>query len=174
MKYLSILFIAVFFVSCGAVMTVDYDTETDFTNFTSYQFYSDIDSGLNELDTKRIMKAVDSSFQQRNFIRTDSCTFYIDFFATESISNSRNTLGVGVGGGGGNVGVGVSGGIPIGGRVINQLLTIEIRDVSVEQKLVWQILIDGELKENATPGQKEAYYFSEIDKALQKFPPSKK
>lgn len=171
MKYVSILLVIILFTSCGAVMTVDYDTETDFSNFTTYQFYSEIDSGLNQLDDKRIIKTIDSSLQQRGFKRTDDCTFYIDFFATERISNSRNTLGVGVGGGGGNVGVGVSGGIPIGGRVINQLLTLEITDASPDQKLVWQVVIDGELKEKATPAQKETYYTKEINRALQKFPP---
>ena len=174
MKYVSILCIAFLFTSCGAVMTTDYDTETDFTNFTTYQFYSEIDSGLNELDNKRVMRAVDSSLQRRGFKRTNDCSFYIDFFAAESISNSRNTLGIGVGSGGGNVGVGVSGGIPIGGRVINQLLTLDITDASADHKLVWRVQIDGELKENATPAQKEAYYIKEINRALQKFPPKKK
>ncbi len=172
MRYLPVLFITIFFTSCGAVMTMDYDTETDFINFTTYQFYSDIDSGLNELDTRRIMKAIDSSLNRRGYKRTDDCMFYIDFFATESISSSRNTLGIGVGGG--NVEVGVSGGIPIWGRVINQLLTIEITDASVNQKLVWQVQIDGELKEKVTPAQKEAYYIKEVDRALHKFPPKKK
>jgi len=171
MRFITILLCSLLLVSCGAVSTVDYDTETDFTNLTSYQFFSDLDSGLNELDDNRIIRAIDSSFQKRGFERTDYCSFYIDFFAAETSTNSRNTLGIGVGGGGGNVGVGVSGGIPIGGRLISQQLTIEIFEASEGKKLVWKVIIDGELKENATPSQKEAYYISEIDKALQKFPP---
>ena len=171
MKSISILVIAIFLASCGAVHTVDYDTEKDFSNYNAYQFYDDIDSGLNQLDDKRIMAAIDNSLQKRGFQKTDYCRFYVNFYASEYISASRNTLGIGVGGGGGNVGVGVSGGIPIGGNVVNQKLTIDIIDASMGQSLAWQVIVDGEIKENATPEQKEAYYFAEIDRALKKFPP---
>ncbi|MFT4668441.1 MAG: hypothetical protein ACI9HJ_000005 [Ulvibacter sp.] len=171
MKYVSILIISLFLSACGATLTVDYDSEKDFSEYTSYEFYNDIDSGLNQLDDKRIMAAIDTSFQNRGFLKTDYCRFHVNFYATEYVSASRNTIGLGVGGGGGNVGVGISGGIPIGGNVINQKLTIDIIDASLEQSLVWQVIIEGELKEKATPEQKEAYYFSEIDKALKKFPP---
>lgn len=173
MKPLFLLLSTLFLISCGATVSVDYDKVTDFSQFTTYQFYSDIDSGLNELDNKRIMKAIDSSLQSRGFTRTESCKFYINFYASEQVSNSRNTIGIGVGGGGGNVGVGVSGGIPIGGRIINQRLTIDIIDASQGQELAWQAVIEGELKETAGPEQKEAYYTAVIDKALKRFPPKK-
>ena len=171
MKVISIIIISIFFASCGAVLTVDYDTEKDFSDYTTYQFYDDIDSGLNQLDDKRIMAAIDNSFQKRGFQKTDYCRFYVNFYASEYISESRNTLGIGAGSIGGNVGVGVSGGIPIGGNVINQKLTIDIIDASMDQSLAWQVIIEGEIKENATPEQKEAYYFAQIDRALKKFPP---
>tara|TARA_R110002072_G_scaffold163357_2_gene315956 strand:- start:40347 stop:40871 length:525 start_codon:yes stop_codon:yes gene_type:complete len=174
MKLVGLMLLTVFLASCGASIAVDYDKEKDFSEFTSYQFYTDIDSGLSQLDDNRIIKAIDSSLQKRGFQKTNSPQFYVNFYAEEVVSNSRNTLGVGVGGGGGNVGVGVSGGIPIGGRVVNQELTIDIVDASMGQSLAWQVVIEGELKEKASPEQKEAYYFSVIDKALQKFPPKKK
>ena len=117
------------------------------------------------------MKAIETSLENRGITRTDYCRFYINFYVNEHVTESRNTLGIGVGGGGGNVGVGVSGGIPIGGRLINQRLTIDEIDASHGQELVWQAVIEGEIKEKATPEQKEAYYNSEIEKALQKFPP---
>ena len=174
MKLVGLMLLTVFLASCGASIAVDYDKEKDFSEFTSYQFYTDIDSGLSQLDDNRIIKAIDSSLQKRGFQKTDSPRFYVNFYAEEVVSNSRNTLGIGVGGGGGNVGVGVSGGIPIGGRVVNQELTIDIVDSSMGKSLAWQVVIEGELKEKASPEQKEAYYFSVIDKALQKFPPRKK
>ena len=171
MKFLPLLLISIILASCGASLTLDYDTEKDFSEYTTYQFYNDIDSGLNQLDDKRIKAAIDSSFQKRGFQKTDYCRFYVNFYASEYISASRNTLGIGVGSGGGNVGVGVSGGIPIGGKVVNQKLTIDIIDGSIGQSLAWQVIIEGEIKEKATPEQKEAYYFAEIDRALRKFPP---
>ena len=78
-----------------------------------------------------------------------------------------------MGSGGGNVGVGVSGGIPIGGKVVDQQLTVDFIDV-VKDELVWQAVAEGEMKDRATPEQKEAYYFSVIQKILKKFPPEKK
>lgn len=171
----SILPLAISFLlfSCGPTVYVDYEKQQDFSEFTTYQFYPDIDSGLNELDDKRIKAAIDSVLQLRGFTRTDYNRFYINFYVNESISNSRSTIGVGIGGGGGNVGVGVSGGIPIGGNVINQRLTIDFVDATKNQSLVWQAVVTDELKEKATPQQKEAYYLSIVGKALKNFPPKK-
>jgi hypothetical protein len=173
MRPFFILLTTIFLISCGASFDVDYDKQTDFSQFTTYQFYGDIVSGLNDLDDKRIMRAIDSSLQKRGFVKTEACRFRINFYAREQITNSRNTLGIGIGGGGGNVGVGVSGGIPIGGRIINQQLTIDFIDVSEGEELAWQVVIDGELNEKSTPQQKEAYYVAVIDKALKRFPPKK-
>jgi hypothetical protein len=173
MKTILLLSSLVLLLSCGPSVYVDFEKGQDFSEYNTYKFYPDIDSGLNELDDKRIISAMDSVLQQRGFTKSNFNRFYINFYASESVSNSRNTLGIGIGSGGGNVGVGVSGGIPIGGRTINQQLTIDIIDAHTDQQLVWQAVIDGDLKEKATPKQKEAYYFSVLQKALKKFPPQK-
>ena len=173
MKLLSILILSIFVASCGATVAVDYDKQVDFSKYNSYNYFPTIDSGLNELDDNRIMHITDSLMQQRGFVKTDTPQIYINFYARESVSRSRNTLGIGVGGGGGNMGVGVSGGIPIGGNVLNQQLTMDFIDVE-NDGLVWQAVADGEMKERTTPQQKEAYYFSVIQKILAKYPPGKK
>ena len=108
-----------------------------------------IDSGLNDLDDKRIQQATDSLLQERGFIKSETPQLYVNFFARESISNSRNTLGIGIGGGGGTVGVGVSGGIPIGGRVVNQQFTMDFIDVSKDDL----VLNPYHLKKVQTSGQ---------------------
>lgn len=173
MKLLTIIFSTLLLVSCGASVAVDYDKQADFSSYNSYNFYSSIQSGLNELDDTRIMQITDSLLQERGFVKSDNPQLNINFYAKENVSNSRNTIGIGIGGGGGNVGVGVSGGIPIGGRVITQQLTMDFIDVEKDD-LVWQAIADGELKERATPQQKEAYYFSMIEKILKNYPPKKK
>ena len=106
--------------------------------------------------------------------RSDYNQFYIDFFVDERLSESRNTLGIGLGSVGRNVSVGGGIGLPIGGKVINQRLTIEFIDATMGQKLIWQAVYDGELKEKATPAQKDAYYFKVIAKMLKEFPPKNK
>ena len=173
MKSFLLFAFSILLLSCGPTLYIDFEKSQDFSEFTTYQFYPDIDSGLNELDDKRVMAAIDSVLQQRGFTKTDSNRFYINFYASESIGNSRNTIGIGVGGGGGNVGVGVSGGIPIGGKVIRQQLTVDFVDAQKDQSLVWQAVVEGELKEKASPQQKERYYYSVIEKTLRKFPPKK-
>lgn len=173
MKSLTLILAVFFMVSCGAVVTVDYDEQIDYSKYQSYNFYPTIDSGLSELDNARIVRTTDSLLGQRGFIKSDSPQLYINFYAHERIMNARNTIGIGVGSGGGNVGVGVSGGIPIGGRVVDQQLTVDFIDV-VKDELVWQAVVEGEIKERATPAQKEAYYLSVIQKILKKYPPEKK
>lgn len=159
-------------VSCGASVAVDYDKQVDFSKYNSYNYFPNIDSGLNELDDKRIMKITDSLLQQRGFLKSENPQLNINFYARESVSSSRNTIGIGIGSGGGNVGVGVSGGIPIGGNVLNQQLTMDFIDVE-NDGLVWQAVADGEMKERSTPQQKEAYYISVVQKILAKYPPKK-
>lgn len=172
MKSFLVLFALILLISCGTTVGIDYDKQTDFSQYTSYNFYPGIESGLNELDDKRIKQATDSLLQARGFVKSETPQLYINFYASETISNSRNTIGIGIGGGGRNVGVGISGGIPIGGRVINQQLTVDFIDASKDD-LVWQAVADGELKEKATPEQKEAYYAKVLLKILNKYPPRK-
>ncbi len=170
MRLLYILLVATFLVSCGATVAVDYDKETDFTQYNSFDFYPDIDSGLSELDNARIIRITDSLMQERGFIRSENPRLLINFYAEEHISNSRSTIGVGVGQSTGNMSVGVSGGIPIGGRSINQLLTVDFVDAE-KDRLIWKAEVKGELKERFTPEQKEGYYLFVIKKMLAKYPP---
>lgn len=172
MKLLSILMISIILVSCGASVAVDYDKQVDFSKYNSYNYFPTIDSGLSELDDGRIKQITDSLLQERGFVKSDTPQLFINFYTRENLSSSRNTIGIGVGGSGRNVGVGVSGGIPIGGNVINQQLTLDFIDVQKDD-LVWQAVAEGEMKERATPQQKEAYYISVIQKIFAKYPPKK-
>ncbi len=170
MKYLVTLVGCIFLISCGTTVGVDYDKATNFSAYNTYNFYPSIDSGLSDLDDKRIMRAADSLLQERGFTKSETPQIYINFFARENLSNSRNTLGIGIGSGGRNGGVGISGGIPIGGKTINQQFTLDFIDV-VKDDLVWQAVADGEYKEKASPQQKEAYYYDVMAKMLRKYPP---
>ena len=171
MKFIYSALVLVFLSSCGATVNVDYEKGLDWTVLKSYQFYTEMNSGLNDLDDTRIKKAIDSTLQKKTFQKTDYNQYYVSFFVEESLSNSRNTIGIGLGSGGGGISVGGGVGIPIGGKVINQRITIEFRKATTGEKLVWQAVYDGELKEKATPKQKEAYYDMVIPMMLKDFPP---
>lgn len=169
-KVFLICIFSVFLISCGATVAVDYDMEADFSVYKSYNIYPTLDSGLSKLDDDRIIHITDSLMQDRGLIKSETPQLYINFYANETVSPSRSRLGIGVGGGGGNVGVGVSGGIPIGGRTINQELIMDFIDVQ-NDNLVWQAVAEGELKERSTPEKKEAYYLDILQKILKKYPP---
>jgi len=173
MKSLFLLVIFTLLVSCGSTVAVDYDTKTDFSLYKSYDFYPEIASGLNNLDDKRIIRITDSLLHEKGYTRSKTPQFLINFFAKESLSGPKTTLGIGVGGGSGNVGMGVGSDIPLGGLIVNQLLTFDFVD-SLSDSLFWQAVNNGELKEKANPEQREAYYVSVISKIIQKFPPEPK
>lgn len=170
MRYIFIFLVSVSLMSCGATVAVDYDKETDFSQFHSFDFYPDIDSGLSALDNARIMRITDSLMQERGFTRSENPRLLINFYAEEHISNSRSTIGVGVGQSTGNMSVGVSGGIPIGSRTINQLLTVDFVDAK-KDRLIWTAKISGELKEDLTFKERNGYYLFVIKKMLAKYPP---
>ncbi len=170
MKYSFILLIA-FLYSCGSTVAVDYEKQTNFTQFETYNFYPTIDSGLNDLDDRRIMLTIDSVMAQKGFQKAENPQLLINFFVKELLTNSRNTLGIGIGSGGGNVGIGVSGGIPIGGKEIEQQFTLDLIDAN-NDALIWQGILNGRYKEKSTPLQKEKYYSAILQKILKKYPPA--
>ena len=172
MRFLVLLVLSAIIVSCGTAVGVDYDQQTDFSQYTTYNYYPNLESGLSELDNTRIIKSTDSILQLRGFVLSEDPQLYINFFATEFLSNSNSSIGIGVGGGGGNVSGGVSGGIPIGGKVINQRLTVDFIDVE-KDNLIWQAIADGDFKEKASPKKMSSYYYSVMSKILKKYPPKK-
>lgn len=172
MKTFSFLAFALLLFSCGTTVNYDYDKQTDFSSYTLYTYFPDIDSGLSELDNKIIIKATDSIMALRGFIKNETPQFLINFFVKEGAIRPKNTIGIGVGSGGGNVGVGVSGGIPIGGNVIDQELTIDFVNAT-EDELIWHAVSNGAIKEKSSPKQKETHYFKLINKILKGYPPKK-
>ena len=157
-------------ISCGTAVNYDYERSTDFSRYTSYNYYSDIESGLNQLDNGRIKRAIDSLFQQRGLIKSSSPDFLINFYASEMITSSGSSIGIGVGGGGGNVGVGVSGGIPIGGNAILQKMTIDLVDAS-EDRLFWKATVESKYSERANTEQRTDHYNKLMLKIFKKYPP---
>ena len=171
MKKSLLVLVAVFLFSCGATVNYDYDSQTDFRQYVTYNYYPDIDSGLSELDDKRIAGILDQMLRTRGFGKTaEDPDFIINFFAKETMAESGSTIGIGVGGGGRNVGGGISGGIPIGGTVIHQELTIDFID-SAQDRLIWQAEATGKFKLKSSPDQKRNYYLKVLEKVMKGFPP---
>lgn len=170
MKYPGMLLLVLLIVSCGAPrVTYDYDKNTDFGKYKTYNFYPEIKTGLSELDNKRLFRQTDSILQSKGFKRTATPDFFVNISVSAYEDANRNTVGVGVGGGGRNVGGGISIGLPIGGARINQELIFDFVDVRKDE-LFWQAVAQGHYKEKATPEQRELYFKKVVEKVFSEYP----
>lgn len=148
----------------------DYDRQADFSTYKTYAFYTEMDTGLSDLDEDRLLAAIDSVLQGKGLEKSTNPDFKINFYADYFETPSRNSLGIGIGGGGGNVGVGVSGGIPIGGIKSYLNLTLEFIE-HPSNVLFWQGVAEARFNPNMAPGQRSAYFHTLAAGVLENYPP---
>jgi len=173
MKNLQTLLILVLMVSCAPIrVTYDYEKTTDFSKYKTYNYYADINSGLSELDTNRLMDALDASLQAKGFTLAENPDFFIDIKSSEYHDNQRSSVGVGLGGGGRHVGGGVSIGIPIGQSNVNRQIQFDFVDEKAHG-LFWQALSESSYNPNASPETREARLRDITNKVISGFPPKK-
>lgn len=157
--------------SCASILvTNDYDTSQNFAQYTTYNYYPSIESGLSDLDNARIVSITDSLMVLKGFQKSDTPQLYINFFAEEYLSTTRKTIGVGIGNVGRHTSIGISGGIPIGGYEVYQKLTIDFIDIQ-KDALIWQAEIESSYNEKSGPQQKEKHYQKILSKTLKSYPP---
>lgn len=177
MKYAT-FFLVLLLVSCGVTNVIhDYDEQQDFSIYKTYNFFPEMQTGLNELDHKRLLRVTDSLLQAKGLVKSDSPDLYINF-KTQSRKEASNTnIGVGVGGGsvgrGGGINIGVGGAIPIGGPVTFMEVTTDFVDVQRDE-LVWQAVAEKRFYPNNAPSVHEQFFQKVLEKSLTKYPPKKK
>lgn len=171
MKSLKISLLALLIIGCAPIRVhYDFDKTTHFNNYKTYNYYSDMNTGLNELDTKRLLNALDAKMIAKGFSLSDSPDFFIDIKSREYQEAQRSRVGVGLGGGGGRVGGGISIGIPVGQTNINRQITIDFVDEHKKQ-LFWQAVSESSFNPNAIPEKREARLNAIIEKVLVAYPP---
>ncbi|MEP3837997.1 MAG: DUF4136 domain-containing protein [Algibacter sp.] len=171
MKFLKIAVLAFLIVSCAPIrVNYDYDKTTSFNTYKTYQYYAEMQTGLSELDTKRLLNAIDAKMQSKGFSFSETPDFFIDIKSQEYQEPQRQTVGVGVGGGGGNVGGGISIGLPIGQANVNRQITIDFVDENKKQ-LFWQAISESSFNPNATPQKREERLNAIVEKVLNSYPP---
>ncbi len=174
MKSLFYLFALLFLVSCATVrVNYDYDKETNFTNYSTYNYYPDIETGLSELDNKRLFRAIDSTMLRKGLLLSEEPDFFINIISDSYRSPNRNTVGVGIGGSGRNVGGGVSIGLPISGSNFGRQIQFDFVD-SQKDMLFWQAISHSAFRENASPNEREKILRQIVAKAFSKYPPKLK
>ncbi|WP_411768663.1 DUF4136 domain-containing protein [Winogradskyella sp. A3E31] len=157
-------------VSCGVAVTYDYEKSTDFSQYKTYNYFTDITSGLNELDERRLYAAIDEKLQSMGLQKSETPSFNIDIKTQELIDTNRNTIGVGLGGTGRSVGGRVSVGIPIGSTRMSRNIFIEFVDDS-KTGLFWQAIAEDRYSQNTTPEKREAELKALVEKVFSRYPP---
>ncbi len=172
MKNLKLLFITFLLTSCGTIVNYDYEKSTNFDDYKTYNYFDDIETGLSELDTKRLIRVMDKKLKAMGFSRTDNPDFYIDIQSQSIVSRNNSSVGVGVGGGSGGGFGGVSVGIPVGQNKQSRELIIDFVD-ETKTGLFWQAISESSFNPNASPEKREALFAKIIDKVFAEYPPQK-
>jgi len=158
--------------ACSSVkVNYDYDREVDFSAYTTYNYFSDMQSGLGALDEKRLLAILDSTLQRRGYRMAEEPDFFINILSSEYQSGPRNTVGLGLGGGGRNIGGGTSVGIPVGGPRLQRNIQFDFVDAQ-RDILFWQAIAEGGLREDASPLAKEEKFRAMVEKVFSKYPPT--
>ncbi len=171
MKGIGYILLVLLFTSCHVVrVQTDYEKETDFTNYTTYNYYDDLATGLSELDEKRLIKILDVAMQAEGLLLSEEPDFLVNIQSGIYQTPRNNTVGVGVGGTGRSVGGGVSVGIPIGQSNVQREIRFDFVD-SKKDMLIWQAISKSHLNENMTPFEREKKLHEIVEKVLSRFPP---
>lgn len=171
MKLITSIILLLFIVSCAPIrVNYDYEKNTNFNQYKTYNYYAGMATGLSDLDTKRLLDALDQKLSEKGFLLAETPDFFIDIKSSEFQQAQRNNVGVGLGGGGGMMGGGVSIGLPIGQGQVNRQITIDFVDENKKQ-LFWQAVSETNFTPNQTPEKREALLNAVVEKVFQKYPP---
>jgi hypothetical protein len=174
MKKLGFIGILLCFISCASVqVNYDYDPGTDFSAYKTYNYFSDLETGLSNLDNQRLLDAVDSLMQVKGIKLSEEPEFLINIQSQAYLKPQNSSLGVGVGGTGSNVGGGVSIGVPLGGNSLERELVFDFVD-SKKNQLFWQAVTLSNLNEKASPLTRERKIIEIVSKVFAKYPPAPK
>ncbi len=175
MKKVLLIIVLSGLVSCMGPIHVNYDYEksTDFSTYKTYHFYKEINSGLSQLDEKRLVNAIDSVMQAKGYSLSETADFFININSDQFENNNRNAVGIGVGGTGGNVGGGVSVGIPVGRNTVTRQIQFDFIDEN-KQQLIWTATSESNFSPNASPTKRKEKFKAIVVKVLCEFPPDKK
>lgn len=159
--------------SCKPIL-IDYDSRTNFTQYTTYNYYPNIQSGLSDLNDSRMRRAVEKVLREKGFVKSNTPDILINYYTTQSTKPSYSSLDLGIGKSiGRSVGVGINTRIPIGTKQKVQHITFDIIDKKLD-KLIWQAAMNANVKEDGTVASRDAQYLRNVAKLLKNFPPGRK
>lgn len=171
LKYGIIFIFAFCLISCNAVrVNYDYEKTTNFSSYTTYNYFSDIKTGLSELDGKRLFNALDNELKLKGLLLSEEPDILINIQSKTFKGQSNNNIGVGIGGTGGSVGGGISVGLPIKNSSLEREIVFEFIDAQ-KNELIWQAITSSSFRENSSPEARAQKLHQIVTKILAKYPP---
>lgn len=180
MRVISLLFLMLTLTACqSSKVTVDYDTEADFSGIQRYAFTdknSGVEKGFDPLLAQRVQNAVERNLAAAALkpgaegAPADVLVrYYVGSHTEEQESRSRGSIGFGSGGGNAAVGLALS--FPLGGSKVVKEAQIIVDMLNPDSaKLVWRgtnrLQISDESPEEITAKINRA-----VDEIFIKFPP---
>ena len=162
---------ALLFLRCGTIkVNYDYDRETDFSAYRTYGYYGDMQTGLSELDERRLLRVLDSVLPTKGLQLAEEADVLVNIGAEVYDKNPPNNVSVGIGGTGRNVGGGISLGIPTRGTGQGRAITFDFVDAKSET-LVWSATSDASYTEKKTPIEREDQFKKIVVRVFSNFPP---
>lgn len=159
MRIFFLFITSILLISCATSVGVEYDYETNFSNYKTYSYNPEMDSKLNPSEDKLIMEIADKLLPTKNLVKSETPQVYLNFYVNEKKVLSKNTVTVGF--------------IPIGKKVNSQQFNFELINAS-NNKVLWKAVAKDEMKLNPSPSEKEHYYTGVLQEILLKYPPKNK
>src|SRR5690606_12885581 len=105
MKQHIVIIILCFFVSsCGVQVAYDYDRNFDFSKAASYNYFPSMQSGMNQLDERRLIRSIDSVMHSRRYRSSESPDLCSSIRRSSRPTPINRAEGTAIGGTNGNVG----------------------------------------------------------------------
>ena len=160
---------------------IDFNKETDFQLFTSYQFSTQVDNSVdaNPVMINRIQSAVEYALTSKGltkntFIDMNSAdlTIYVSFTHKEKENNSSFSIGLGTSKVGSNsIGsIGVSTSIPINNEA--DIVTKIMIDMNDSKHAIWHGSDSYESNGNLSMEETDKVVATTVNRLLENFPPS--
>jgi hypothetical protein len=129
-------------------------------------------TGLSDLDTRRLLKALDSVLLTKGFQSSEEPDFLINIESREYRMPQNSSVGVGLGGGGRNLGGGISVGLPVGQANREREIIFDFIDTQ-KDALFWQAVSISSYRDNASPWEREKQLNKIVGRVMSKYPPRK-
>jgi len=171
MKKIIFLLLALVGLGCSSIQVRhDYERGVDWSAYRTYDFYPDLETGLSELDARRLAGVVDEVMREKGYQQAEEPDLLLNIYSEVYEDGPPSTVGVGLGGTGGNVGGGVSVGIPVSGSNLARVITFDLLDAA-SKSLLWQAVSTDRYHEGASPEQREERFRQIAQRVFAKFPP---